>query len=132
MRDDPNVLLLSYEHMSAEREAHIRRVAEFCGIALDDELLALTLERTSFAFMIAHKDKFDDAMMRAMSERRANLPAGSDSAKVRGGRVGDHCKELPPDVSQKWDAIWAETVAPRTGFANYAELDAALRERFAR
>ena len=42
--------------------------------------------------MLAHKDRFDDAMMRKMSEERCNLPPGSDSAKVREGRVGSHVK----------------------------------------
>src|SRR6185503_16738110 len=88
-RDNPDVLLLSYEQMSAEPEATIGKVAAFSGIALDDELMELTLERSSFAFMLAHKDRFDDLMMRPASEARCNLPPGSDSAKVRkGGSAG--------------------------------------------
>ncbi len=63
-RDNPDVLMFSYEHMSDDPAGHIERLASFCGIALDRELLELTLERTSLAFMLAHKDKFDDLMMR--------------------------------------------------------------------
>lgn len=129
VRDQPNVYLLSYEGMIAAPEATIRGVAAFIGVDLDDELLALTLERSSFAFMLAHKDRFDDAMMRAASEARCNLPPGSDSAKVRAGGVGGHRGELSDDLAAALDARWAETVAPVTGFAEYATLEAEVRRR---
>jgi len=126
-RDNPNVLLLMYEHMNADPMTHIRRVAAFCGIPLDDALLELVLERTSLAFMLAHKQLFDDRMMREMTERRIGLPPGGDSAKVRVGRVGSHESELPSKAVDMLDAAWNETVTPKIGFKNYAELDEALR-----
>ena len=126
-RDNPNVLLFTYEQMSAGPAAHIRRVAAFCGISLDDALLKLTLERTSLSFMLAHKDLFDDKMMREMAERRLGLPVGGDSAKVRVGRVGSHEREMPPEAAEMLDVAWRGTVTPKTGFTNYAELEEALR-----
>src|SRR5690606_11854838 len=90
VRHDPAVLLLSYEQMHRDREGTIRRVARHCGIALDDELLAITLRQSSLEFMLAHKHKFDDLRMRTLSEERCGLPPGSDSAKVRLGRIGSH------------------------------------------
>lgn len=127
VRHEPNVLMLSYEQMIAEPEASIRRVAAFCDIPLDDDLLALTLERSSIAFMLEHKDRFDDFMMRSMSEVRCNLPPGGDSAKVRKGGVGGHAKELPADISAALDAKWRDFVTPVTGHADYAALEADLR-----
>jgi hypothetical protein len=126
-RDNPNVFLTSYECMTDAPEATIRRLAAFCGIPLDDDLLALTLERTSLAFMLAHKDRFDDLMMRQLSEERCGLPPGSDSAKVREGRVGGHVKELPADIAAEMDTIWTRMVTPKTGFDGYGALEAALR-----
>jgi hypothetical protein len=128
-RDNPDVLLLSYERMTAEPLGHIRRLAAFCRISLDDELQALTLERTSLAYMLAHKDRFDDAMMRRLSEEKVGLPPGSDSAKVRKGGVGGHASELPQDVAAAVDARWTEAIATKTGFADYAALEAALAAR---
>jgi Sulfotransferase domain len=127
-RENPDVLLLSYEQMTAAPEANVRRLAAFCGIALDDELLALTLERSSLGYMLAHKDRFDDAMMRRLSEARCGLPPGSDSAKVRKGGVGGHARELSAEVDAAMDALWAKVVAPKLGFETYAALEAALRE----
>ena len=121
-RENPNVLLLSYEHMSADPVTNIRRVARFCGIPLDDALLTLALERTSLAFMLAHKELFDDRMMREMTERRLGLPPDGDSAKVRVGRVGGHEREMPPEAVAMLHAAWNETVTPKLGFRNYAEL----------
>ena len=115
-RDNPNVLLFSYEQMTADPKASIERLAKFCGIALDDDLLTLTLERSSLDFMLRHKDKFADPMMRALSERRCNLPPGSDSAKVRKGGVGGHKSELPEEIAATLDTIWAKEVRAEDGF----------------
>jgi hypothetical protein len=127
VRHDPTVLLLSYEHMIAEPEASIRRVAAFCDLPLDDDLMALTLEQSSIAFMLKHKDRYDDAILRRVSEARCNLPPGSDSAKVRKGGVGGHRAELPAAISDAMDAKWRETVTPVTGHPDYAALEADLR-----
>lgn len=129
VRDDPAVLLMSYEQMIADPVGCIRRVAAHAGIPLDDDLLALTLERSSIGYMLAHKDRFDDAMLRRESEAKCGLPPGSDSAKVRKGGVGGHAAELPAPIVALLYARWAERIAPVTGFADYAALDAALRQR---
>ena len=127
VREDPNVLVFTYEAMVADPAGHIRRLAAFCGLPIDDALMALTLERSSIGYMLAHKDRFDDAMMRAASEARCNLPPGSDSAKVRKGGVGGHKAEVPASLAAQLDAKWAELAAPATGFADYAALAAAAR-----
>ena len=126
-RDDDNVLLLSYEGMKADHEGTIRRVAEFCGIELDDELLELTLNNSSLDYMLANKNKFDDLLMRELSERMADLPPGSDSAKVREGKVGGHATELGADVLAEMDRIWAEQIEAPFGFADYDAMEAAIR-----
>jgi hypothetical protein len=126
-RDNSAVLTLTYEGMTADPTGTIRRVAAFCGLLLDEALLALTLERTSIGYMLQHKDRFDDLMMRQISEDRCNLPPGSDSAKVRRGGVGGYRAELPAEVAAAIEARWTELVAPATGFADYAAFERAVR-----
>ncbi len=126
-RHNPSVLMFSYEQMVADPEASVRRLAAFCAIPLDDELLALTLKHSSIDFMLQHKERFDDLLMRQVSEERAGLPPGSDSAKVRKGGVGGHKAEMAAEVAAALDARWAEVVTPATGFADYGSLEAALR-----
>jgi len=128
-RDNPDVLVLAYEQMNADPEGTIRKVAAFSGIPLDDQLLALTLERSSFDTMMKNKDKFDDLLMRTASETRCNLPPGSDSAKVRKGGSGQGKAELTPALLALLDEQWAKIVAPATGFADYGALQAEIARR---
>jgi hypothetical protein len=128
-RDNPNVLLSSYEAMTDDPERHIRKLARFAGIPFDDALVKLALEHSSLPFMLAHRDRFDDLLMREHSERSSGLPEGSDSAKVREGKVGSHKSEMPPAIAARIDAVWAETIASKTGFATYAEFETAIRAR---
>ena len=129
VRDDPSVLVLAYERMNADPEAAIRQVAAFCGLPLDDELLDLTLERSSLGFMLEHKDRFDDLLMRNASEARCNLPPDSDSAKVRKGVSGGHKTELSAAIAQAIDDRWREVVTPATGLADYPALLAEIGRR---
>lgn len=124
-RGEADTLLLEYSHIVADKPAAIRRLAAFAGIALDDAALALVEERTSRAYMLAHKDRFDDAMQRARSESHAGLPPGSDSAKVRADGGSD--REIASDIADQIDAMWRQQVTPVTGHADYAALAAELR-----
>jgi len=67
--------------------------------------------------MLAHKDRFDDAMMRHFSETVAGMPPASDSAKVRHGIE----EALPPAIFERMNAIWAEQITGPLGFADFAE-----------
>ncbi len=124
-RNEADVLFLAYEHMLAEPTNTIERIAQFCGIELDTDLLALTLEHTSLSFMLEHKDRFDDAMLRQRSEDVLGLPANSDSAKVRAGKSGSS-QELSADTRALLAATWEREVTAELGIANYAALLEAL------
>lgn len=125
-RHNPHVLLLCYEEMTQDLPGTVRTVADFIGVPLDEELLAIVVRQASLDFMLAHKDRFDDRLMREHSERIAGLPPGSDSAKVRKGEIGSHWYELPQDVIDAMDRIWQEEIAAPLGFATYQELRTAL------
>jgi len=126
-RNDEDVLFLVYEHMNRDVRRTIRRVAAFIGVALDDELLEITVEHSSMAFMLAHKDRFDDYLMRRLSEERMDLPEGSDSAKVREGRSGSGAA-LGTTVRSELDRLWQEEITAELGFADYASLIATLED----
>ena len=125
-REREDVFLLAYEQMKRDLPGTIRRVADFTGMPLDDELMEIVSRQSSFDFMLAHKDRFDDKLMRDRSERLSGLPPGSDSAKVRKGEVGEHRQELSAEIIAGLDAIWQREVTPRFGFAQYEDLAAAL------
>jgi hypothetical protein len=121
-RDNPAVLLLTYEGMKADLAGTVRRVAAFIEIALDAELEAIAVDQASLESMTRHKDRYDDLLMRVRSEEVAGLPLGSDSAKVRVGAVGSFSRELPAAIVDELDAVWREVVTPRFGATSYAEL----------
>ncbi|GAA4642774.1 hypothetical protein GCM10023115_07480 [Pontixanthobacter gangjinensis] len=123
-RDEADTLLMNYRTVLSDKRDAIRRLAGFCGIEADDPAIDLVEERTSRSFMIEHKAPFADPMMRRMSEEKAGLPSGSDSAKVRPENA--ERRELPALISDLLDAQWAEHVAPVTGHADYASMIAEL------
>jgi hypothetical protein len=127
-RDDGDVLLLCYEGMRADRAGTVRRIAAFIGVALDDALLDLTLERSSMEYMLAHRHRYDDRLMRELSERRIGLPEGSDSAKVRRGETGAHKRELTPAIEGELARSWAEEITARCGLADYEAFRMAMDE----
>ncbi|MFN0094843.1 MAG: sulfotransferase domain-containing protein [Dehalococcoidia bacterium] len=124
--DNPDVMLLTYEGMKADLPGVVRRIAAFIGVALDPELEALTLEHASLGFMTTYKDRFDDSLMRERSERVCGLPPGSDSAKVREGKVGSR-EVLSSYVRAALEQTWQEAVTSTTGFADYAAFEKAVR-----
>ena len=83
--------------------------------------------------MLAHKEKFDDRMMRERSEEVAMLPPGADSSKVRRGEVGAHRYELGADVTlyRRTDVptVWKETIQAELGFEDYAAMEAEASAR---
>lgn len=118
-RDDQDLLLMAFEHMKLDLSDTIERVADFIDIQLDDELRNITEHHASLEFMQEHKDRFDDRLMREMSERIALLPAGSDSSKVRTGKIGEHAQHLSDALSAEMDAVWQQEISDRFGFKNY-------------
>lgn len=119
-RNQPDVLMFAYEHMKQDLDGTIRAVAEFCGIALSDELMELTRHHASLEFMQQHKDRFDDALLRVRTEETV-LPPGSDSAKVRSGNVGERSylsEEVLAEIAQQW----RDRIEPELGYKDYQAL----------
>ncbi len=117
-RDNPQVLLLAYENMLEDPAMTITRIADFLDIPLSSDLLAIVLEQSSIGFMLSHKDRFDDLMMRRRSQEASGLPPG-DSAKVRSGRMGSHKAELPADIVAAFDDMWSRTIEQRFELPSY-------------
>ena len=124
-RNDDNVLFLAYEKMLKDSTDTICRIAEFIGIELDDELLAITEKHASLAFMLKYKDRFDDAILRKLSEDKGGIPLGSDSAKVREGTAGGRA-ELSDATLARLDQVWREEITSSLGFETYSDLIADL------
>ena len=127
-RDNPDVLLLSYESMRADLPGTVRTIAKFLGIVLDQELLDLVLQQASLDFMRMHKPKFSEPLLQQAMAEIGFAPPSDALSKVRTGRVGDHRAELPADLAAQMDGIWQTTITAKTGLPSYQALRAALHE----
>lgn len=125
-RHAANVLFLCYEDMKQDLPHTVQRIAAFIGCALDNELLDIVVRQSSMEFMSAHKRHFDDHLIREKRDAVCGLPPGGDSSKVRTGNVGDHTRELPPEVIAELDRRWQEEIEGTLGFSSYAAMHAAL------
>jgi len=119
-RAEADTLLASYAFAAKNRGAMIARMAGFLGLELTGAQAALVKEMTSRAFMHAHQDRFDDAMICRAMEERIGVPAASDSTKVQA--VASDAGMLPDSIAAQIDALWAERVQPVTGHADFAAL----------
>jgi hypothetical protein len=89
-RDRLNVLVVTYEELSADLEAGVKRIADFCGITIDPAEMPRILERCSFAFMRQHDGRF------SIGKPLPPKPGGHGPAFIRQGQVGGWRQELDP------------------------------------
>ncbi len=124
-RESESVLYLVYEHMIGDLDGTIKKVADFCDIPLDNELLAITQQHASLEFMKAHRDRFDDSMLRAKTEEIA-LPKGSNTSKVREGKTNARLDGFSEELKTAFEKKWLEEIRPAIGFDSYEELISSL------
>jgi hypothetical protein len=87
-KDRLNVLVVTYEELSADLEAGVKRIADFCGITIDPAAMPRILERCSFAFMRQHDAKFSVNGVSLMK------PPAPETAFIRQGQVGGWQQKL--------------------------------------
>jgi len=55
-----DILYLHYEDIIADKENIIKKIAAFCNIPLNEEILQRTIERSSLSYMKKHETKFGE------------------------------------------------------------------------
>lgn len=128
-RAEPDTLLATYRWTVKNKQAIIRKLADFVGIEASDALVKMVEDMSSREFMYAHKDQFQDILFCKAFEEKIGIPVDSDSTKVQA--EASDAKQVPPAVAEQIDAMWAERVEPVTGHADYASLAAEIDARFA-
>jgi len=122
--DKANVLALTYEDMVAKPDDVPVLLADFMGLDVSKEVLAKVVLQSSRTFMAQNASKFDEHVMRGIRDPIWGLPTGGSSSKV----VADAGpKPIVSDETEKrLQRAWQDSVAPRIGFATYAEFRASL------
>lgn len=78
-RKDPDVLFLTFGQVVRDREGTVRRIADFCGLPLNEEELPRILERSSLDFMKRHSEKFDPRLRTLSGPGAEFIRQGKDS-----------------------------------------------------
>lgn len=120
-RDNPDVLLLTFEEMKEDLRGVVERVAGFIGIE-DEEAIDSAVEHSSFEFMSTHRAPFSEAWTRNHAARILGIPVESEASKVRQGTVGQNRQELSTSTRQRLDEIWKQTIASEFGYISYEQL----------
>lgn len=133
-KDEPNVLWVCFEDLKSNLKAQIRRIAKFMEIPLTEDLLSTVEEKSSFAFMEAHSEKFNDNFVFSKTRDRMGFPkeyvfGEVPVSKVRagGGSVGEG-KVIPEAVLEKLKKRWEVSVQEKIGFKSYADMRAAFQQ----
>jgi hypothetical protein len=121
-RHDPDVLPLCFENMKADLPKTIERVAEFIGIALDEDLKEIVLRQSDIKFMQAHKDQFEDHIIRKARSEAMRLPLDGQLNKVRTGQVGESKQVVPDQIKHELEAVWQEEITSKIGLNSYEDL----------
>mmetsp|Transcript_494 Transcript_494/g.1046 ORF Transcript_494/g.1046 Transcript_494/m.1046 type:complete len:314 (-) Transcript_494:257-1198(-) len=128
-RKDPDVLFLFFEDLKEDLESNVSRIADFLKLPNDSpEVRALAVEHSTFDYMSAHKQHFDERLAVTHRNGPCGLPPDAGTVgKVRTGASGGGKKELSEATLQAIEARWREIVEPVTGFTTYAEMREASR-----
>jgi len=90
---------LTYEGLKSDTKGEIRRLADFCGIALDEALLARVLEKSSFENMKKDEDKF------GLRPGDVKLHPGARFDQfIRKGKTKEGFKYFTPDQLHAYEA----------------------------
>ena len=126
-RHRSDVLFLTYEDMIVDPDGSITKIANFIDIDLDPELHAITLEKSSAAYMRRHVAKFDDHTVREIMDPLCGLPPNGESAKISGSEAILKKPTIGKRLHQILQDKWREIVLPSTGLADYQQLRQQLK-----
>ena len=123
-RDEPNLLLLSFEDLSSDMEKEIPKVAKFMGVekaAENPDVVAKVLELSSRKYMSDHSDQFSEGWFyeEQLRLKRYDRPPLPPVAKVHASSL----QLTPSEETIAWmQAKWDVKVTPKTGCKTYADM----------
>ena len=127
-RNDPNVLFLFYEEMKEDLETAVKAIALFMGIQ-DQERIRNAVRMSTFEFMKANRNKFDDNFLAFHRHKALGIPEGVTSPKVVTGSVNKALEILPENVKEAIRKKWREVVTKESEYETYDQLRIAFRKK---
>lgn len=125
-RENPDVMLLTFDEMKDDLRAVVERIADFIGVD-DPDSIDIAVDHSSFEYMSAHEEPFSEPWQRAHLGRILGIPFETGVTKVRRGTVGENRMELSDSTRDRLDRIWQETISAEFGYPTYRDLVRDLR-----
>ena len=100
-RDAENILFLKYEDMKKDHCGVVKRIAEFMGYNLKEEVIDTIVEKSTFQSMKENKHI-------VMVSDGAKLNRPDAPGFFRKGVVGDWRSHFTPEQNAEFDAVYAE------------------------
>lgn len=101
-KKDFPILYVRYEDLMADKKSEIYRMANFCNITLNEEIIERTMHRSSFEFMKTHETKFGE-QPKEKKEKVFN-------EFIRKGEVGKGKEEFTKENSLKFKQKYEKVV----------------------
>ena len=91
----PNLLILTFEEMNADLPNAVRSIAAFMGVELTEDEFNIVCEKSSFAYMKKHEEKFAPPVLSPW--------ASPDRRMIRRGVSGGSSELITPEQQQRID-----------------------------
>jgi len=126
-RDNPDVLLLSFELMRGDLRPAVQQIADFIDIDANDDLIDLVTRQSSLEFMLEHRERFNDLLHGERAAAVGALPPGSGAVKVTDGPVDPDRYQISTETLAAMDALWADSMGASFGLHSYDAFTEQLR-----
>ena len=125
-RNDPNVLMLTFEDMLEDLESAVRAVSSFMGI--DDEAsITNAVKMSRFKFMKKHQEKFANHRVARYRNSAIGLQKGTVFRRVNTGSATKGREAMEECTRQAVQDMWDQIVTKKIGFRDYNEFRQTLR-----
>ena len=104
-RDAENILFIKYEDMKKDHRGAVKKVAEFIGYDLEEDVIDTVVEKSTLQSM---RDNPATNPNKVDHERPVPLYRPGEQQFLRKGIVGDWRNHFTPEQNAEFDAIYAE------------------------
>uniref|UniRef100_A0A336K1J0 CSON012871 protein n=1 Tax=Culicoides sonorensis TaxID=179676 RepID=A0A336K1J0_CULSO len=102
MRNEPNILFVTYEEMNADLRIVIQRVAQFLGKKLTESEIDTLFKHLQLDEMKKNPScNMKDCARQAIEDM--HIPKSMISDHIRTGKVAESHKEIPPELMERFD-----------------------------